>query len=82
MLTFEQKRERVITSEANLALFNSDPKAFLDRFVTVDEMWRRFTTSIRSSKSKRAKVAKSAYALVNRTGNIQFFLQLQRERKF
>lgn len=39
MLTPEQKRERVITSEANLALFNSNPKSFLGRFVTVDETW-------------------------------------------
>lgn len=39
MLTSEQKRERIIISEANLAVFNSNPKTFLRRFVRVDETW-------------------------------------------
>ena len=37
MLTIEQQRNRVTTSEQNLAYFNHNPKEFLHRFVTLSE---------------------------------------------
>lgn len=39
MLTPDQKRSRVLHSEASLAKFSADPDEFLSRFVTVDETW-------------------------------------------
>ena len=39
LLTIDQKRIRVITSEQNLAYFKGNPKEFLRRFVTMDETW-------------------------------------------
>lgn len=37
----EQKCERVITSDANFALFSSNKKIFLGRFLTADELWNQ-----------------------------------------
>ncbi len=39
MLLPDQKRIRVLTSEANLMMFNADEDNFMSRFVTVDETW-------------------------------------------
>jgi histone-lysine N-methyltransferase SETMAR len=39
MLTMDQKRTRVVTSEALLARFRHNPENFLARFVTMDETW-------------------------------------------
>ena len=45
LLTIDQKRIRVTTSEQNLAHFNSNPKEFLRRFVTMDETWIQYYTA-------------------------------------
>lgn len=39
MLTVDQKRSRVLHSEANLEYLKANRKQFLTRFVTVDETW-------------------------------------------
>ena len=39
LLTIDQKRISVITSEQNLAYFNCNPKECLRRFVTMDDTW-------------------------------------------
>ena len=39
LLTIDQKRIRVMTSEKNLAYFNRNSKQFLRRFVTMDKTW-------------------------------------------
>ena len=39
LITIDQKRIRMTTSEQNLAYFNRNPKEFLRRFVTIDETW-------------------------------------------
>lgn len=38
-LTIDQKRNRVVLSEQNLAYFKKDPKEFMRRFITMDETW-------------------------------------------
>ena len=44
LLTIDQKRIRVTTSEQNLAYFNRNPKDFLRRFVVMDETWIHYYT--------------------------------------
>ena len=39
LLTIDQKRIRVTTSEQNLAYSNRNPNKFLHRFMTMDETW-------------------------------------------
>ena len=39
LLTIDQKRIHVTTSERNSTYFNRNPKEFLRRFVTMDETW-------------------------------------------
>ncbi|XP_030588657.1 histone-lysine N-methyltransferase SETMAR-like [Archocentrus centrarchus] len=39
LLTPDQKRTRLVTSQANLALFEANPDDFLERFLTQDECW-------------------------------------------
>ena len=39
LLTINQKRIRVTTSELNLTYFNRNPKEFLHLFLTMDEIW-------------------------------------------
>ena len=39
LLTIDQERIRVTTSEKNLTYFNRNPKEFLRRFVSMDETW-------------------------------------------
>ena len=39
LLTIDQKRICVTTSEQNLTYFNPNPKEFLRRFVTINETW-------------------------------------------
>ena len=53
LLTNDQKRIRVITSEQNLAYFNRNPKEFLHRFVAMDETWIHHYTSESREGSKQ-----------------------------
>lgn len=39
LLTIDQKRERVRTSQQCLDMFNHNPKDFLHRIITIDETW-------------------------------------------
>ncbi|XP_076054483.1 protein GVQW3-like [Oratosquilla oratoria] len=39
LLTSDQKHTMLIMSQANLALFETDPVSFLERFFTQDEFW-------------------------------------------
>lgn len=51
-LTIQQKRERVRTSELNLKKFQSNPKEFLRRYITVDETWIHHYTPESQQQSK------------------------------
>lgn len=53
LLTIDQKRIRVTTSEQNLANFKRNPKEFLRRFITMDETWIHFYTPESHEGSKR-----------------------------
>lgn len=44
LLTEQQKRIRVTTSQRNLEYFNNNPNEFLRRFVTMDETWIHHST--------------------------------------
>ena len=43
-LTVDQKRTRVVASEQCLGMFQRNSKAFLRRYVTVDETWIHYYT--------------------------------------
>ena len=61
LLTTDQKRIRVITSEQNLSYFNRNPKEFLRPFVTMDETWiRRYTPESREGSKQWVKPGESA----------------------
>ena len=48
LLTIDQKRIHVTTSEQNVAYFKRNLKEFLRRFVTIDEIWiHHFTPELR-----------------------------------
>jgi histone-lysine N-methyltransferase SETMAR len=53
LLTVEQKRNRMTTSEHCLAMFKRNPKEFLRRFVTVDETWIHHYTPEMKEQSKQ-----------------------------
>lgn len=53
LLTEEQKRNRLTTSEQCLAVFKRNPKEFLRRFVTVDETWVHHYTPEMKEQSKQ-----------------------------
>jgi histone-lysine N-methyltransferase SETMAR len=53
VLTIDQKRIRVTTSERNLAYINRNPKEFLRRFVTMDETWIHHYTPESKQQSKQ-----------------------------
>ncbi|XP_055308260.1 uncharacterized protein LOC129572342, partial [Sitodiplosis mosellana] len=52
LLTIQQKRIRVTTSEANLAHFKRNPSEFLRRLVTMDETWIHHYTPESSQQAK------------------------------
>ena len=71
LLTLDQKRQRMTTSQQCLAMFKRNPKEFLRRFITVDETWiHHYTPETKeqskqwvepgSSAPKKAKVVPSA----------------------
>lgn len=53
LLTIDQKRTRVTTSEAGLAMFKRNKKEFLRRFITVDETWIHHYTPETKEQSKQ-----------------------------
>lgn len=53
LLTIDQKRVRVTTSKANLAMFNRNRHEFLRRFITVDETWIHHHTPETKEQSKQ-----------------------------
>ena len=53
VLTMDQKRNRMTTSEHCLDMFKLNPKEFLRRFVTVDETWMHHSTPEIKEQSKR-----------------------------
>ena len=53
LLTVEQKRNRMTTSEHCLDMFKRNPKEFLRRFVTVDETWIHHYTPEMKEQSKQ-----------------------------
>ena len=53
LLTIDQKRTRVTTSEAGLAMFKLNKKEFLRRFITVDETWIHHYTPETKEQSKQ-----------------------------
>lgn len=53
LLTEEQKRNRMTTSEYCLDMFKRNPKEFLWRFVTVDETWIHHYTPEMKEQSKQ-----------------------------
>lgn len=53
LLTVDQKRKRVTTSEACLAMYNRNPSEFLRRYVTVDETWVHHYTPETKQQSKQ-----------------------------
>ena len=53
LLTIDQQRIRVTTSEQNLAYFNRNPKEFLRRFVTMGETWIHHYTAKSREGSKQ-----------------------------
>lgn len=53
LLTVEQKRNRMTTSEHCLNMFKRNPKEFLRRFVTVDETWIHHYTPETKEQSKQ-----------------------------
>lgn len=53
LLTVDQKRTRVTTSEAGLALFQRNKNEFMRRFITVDETWIHHYTPETKEQSKQ-----------------------------
>lgn len=53
LLTPDQKRNRVQTSQLCLDMFNKNPNEFFRRFVTVDETWVHFYTPETKEQSKQ-----------------------------
>lgn len=53
LLTVDQKRNRVTTSEVGLAMIKRNPKEFLRRFVTGDETWIHHYTPETKEQSKQ-----------------------------
>lgn len=53
LLTVDQKRIRVTTSQQNLAMFTRNPTEFLRRFITMDETWIHFYTPESMQQSKQ-----------------------------
>lgn len=53
LLTIDQMRKRVTTSEALLAMIRRDPKDFFRRFITVDETWVHHYTPETKEQSKQ-----------------------------
>ncbi|GBM09669.1 hypothetical protein AVEN_247037-1, partial [Araneus ventricosus] len=49
----ENKRNRVINSEAGLALFRRNPDEFLRRHIPVDETWMQYYTPETKEQSKQ-----------------------------
>ena len=61
LLTINQKRIRVTTSEQNLAYFNHNPKEFLRRIVTIDETWiHHYTPETREGSKQPLKPGERA----------------------
>ena len=61
LLTIDQKRIRVTTSEQNLAYFNRNSKEFLRRFVTMDETSiHHYTPESREGSKQWIKLGESA----------------------
>ncbi|XP_033217657.1 histone-lysine N-methyltransferase SETMAR-like, partial [Belonocnema kinseyi] len=53
LLTVDQKRIRVTTSQQNLALFSRKPPEFLRRFITMDETWIHYYTPESTQQAKQ-----------------------------
>lgn len=53
LLTPEQRRNRVVTSESCLKMYKRNPQEFLRRFVTVDETWIHHYTPESKEQSKQ-----------------------------
>lgn len=53
LLTVDQKRIRVTTSQQNLALFSRKPTEFLRRFITMDETWIHYYTPESTQQAKQ-----------------------------
>ncbi|XP_067131309.1 histone-lysine N-methyltransferase SETMAR-like [Centruroides vittatus] len=53
LLSVENKRNRVVDSEAVLALFRRNPDEFLRRYITVDETWIHYYTPETKEQSKQ-----------------------------
>lgn len=53
LLTIDQMRKRVTTSETLLAMIRRDPKDFFRRFITVDETWVHHYTPETKEQSKQ-----------------------------
>ncbi|XP_023217030.1 histone-lysine N-methyltransferase SETMAR-like [Centruroides sculpturatus] len=53
LLSVENKRNRVVDSEAILALFRRNPDEFLRRYITVDETWIHYYTPETKEQSKQ-----------------------------
>lgn len=61
LLTIQQKRIRVTTSQANLAMLKRNPGEFMRRIVTMDETWIHHYTPESSQQSKQwTKIGSSA----------------------
>ena len=61
LLTMDQKRIRVTTSEQNLAYLNRNSKEFLRRFVTMDETCiHHYTLKLRKGSKQWVKPGESA----------------------
>ena len=61
LLTIDQRRIRVTSSEQNLAYFNRNPKDLLHRFVTMDETWiHYYSPESREGSKQWVKPSKSA----------------------
>ena len=57
LLTLDQKRDRTVTCERNLAPSEADPEGFLKRFVTRDEIWVHHFTPKKIKSVKRMKTS-------------------------
>lgn len=53
LLTVDQKRKRVVTSQLCLNMYKRNPREFLRRFVTVDETWIHYYTPETKEQSKQ-----------------------------
>ncbi|GBN15894.1 Histone-lysine N-methyltransferase SETMAR [Araneus ventricosus] len=53
LLLMENKRNRVINSDAGLVLFRRNPDEFLRRYITVDAKWMRYYTPETKEQSKQ-----------------------------